>query len=75
MPITLNKLLKDQSGIITDLTGKQSFIARATAIGFSPGVEIIAIQNIKGYPLIVYLNDTRIVIDRDEARKVIIDAS
>ena len=70
---TLDCLETGKIGLITDLTGKPSFISRATAIGFTPGVKVITVQNYKSLPLIVYLRDTRIAIDRSEAQRILID--
>lgn len=58
--------------VITDLEGSASFISRAAAIGFTPGAELISIRNSKGWPLIVFLRDTQIVVDREESQGILV---
>lgn len=73
MKKTLDSLNVGMPAKIFDLTGKPESVSRATAMGFCPGVGITVLRNVKGYPLIVHLNDTQIVIDKAEAKKVVVD--
>jgi ferrous iron transport protein A len=57
---------------ITDIEGSAGFIGRATAIGFTPGAELTLIRNSKGWPLIVFLRDTQIVVDREESQGILV---
>jgi ferrous iron transport protein A len=58
--------------VITDLQGSDGFISRATAIGFTPGAELTSIRNSKGWPLIVFLRDTQIALDREESQGILV---
>ena len=73
MATPLVQLKEGQKAVIEDLAGELSFITRATAIGFCPGVELTSIRNNKHHPMIVFLNDTLVAIDRNEAQKVMVD--
>ena len=70
---TLDQLESGQSSVIKELIGGQHFISRATAIGFTPGAEVVSVQNYRSLPLIVFLRDTQIAIDRVEARRIVVD--
>lgn len=70
---TLDQLESGQRGVIKELNGEQHFISRATAIGFTPGADIVSVQNYRSLPLIVFLRDTQIAIDRIEAQRIIVD--
>ena len=70
---TLDLLMVGVQADITDLAGLPEFVSRATAMGFCPGAKVTVLRNVRGYPLIVHLNDTQIAIDKKEAKKVVID--
>lgn len=67
---TLDQLASGMMGMITALNGGKTFIARATAIGFTPGTEVSVVQNYRSLPLLVHLRDTQVAIDRNEARRI-----
>lgn len=73
MSRSLDSLKPGEKAVISDLAGQPEFISRAAAIGFSPASDVTVIRNSRGYPLIVYLNDTQVIVDRSEAKKVLID--
>jgi ferrous iron transport protein A len=70
---TLDLLEPGRKGIIKNIVGEQCFISRASAIGFTPGTEVISVRNYRHCPLIVYLRDTQIVIDRKESQRIVVD--
>jgi ferrous iron transport protein A len=72
---TLDQLDAGESRTIKGLNGGQHFISRATAIGFTPGAAVEAVQNYRRLPLIVFLRDSLIAIDRSEAKRIILDES
>lgn len=72
---TLDQLGSGKSGVIKELNGKQHFISRATAMGFTPGAEVVSVQNYRSLPLLVFLRDTQIAIDRAEAKRIVINES
>jgi ferrous iron transport protein A len=69
---SLHLLPPGRRAVITDLEGSAGFISRSTAIGFTPGAELTLIRNSKGWPLIVFLRDTQIVIDREESQGILV---
>ena len=70
--MSLHLLPAGRRALITDLEGSTGFISRATAIGFTPGAELTLIRNSKGWPLIVFLRDTQIVIDWEESQGILV---
>jgi ferrous iron transport protein A len=70
---TLDAMAPGTKGVVTDLDGRQSFISRAVSIGFTPGVDFTVLQNYRHWPVVVWLRDTQVAIDRDEARRIIVD--
>ena len=70
--ISLDLLKKGQKAIVNDLNGEEHFISRATSIGFTPGAKLTMVSNRKRLPLLVFLRDTQIAIDRKEAERILI---
>ena len=48
----------------------QALTSRLATLGFTPGTELVMIQNYGWGPLIVQVRDTRIALGRGEARKI-----
>lgn len=70
---TLAQLLPGISGRIVRIRGGHHFLSRVSSIGFTIGTPILVMQNYQSLPLIVYLRDTHIAIDRTEADKIDVD--
>jgi ferrous iron transport protein A len=66
----LSSLEKDQTAVVSSLTGGQRFISRVSAIGFTPGTPVTMLQNLGRGPVLVYLRDTQVALGRGEAAKV-----
>jgi len=66
----LSSLEKDQTAVVSGLTGGQRFISRVSAIGFTPGTPVTMVQNLGHGPVIVYLRDTQVALGRGEAAKI-----
>ena len=69
---SLHLLQTGRRAVVADMKGSAGFISRATAIGFTPGAELTTIRNSHGCPLIVFLRDTQIVVDRKESQGIIV---
>jgi ferrous iron transport protein A len=69
---SLHLLPTGRRAVITGIEGSADFISRATAIGFTPGAELTSIRNSKRWPLIVFLRDTQIVVDREESQGILV---
>jgi len=63
-------LEKDQTVVVSGLSGDQRFVSRASAIGFTPDTPVTMMQNIGRGPVLVYLRDTQVALGRGEAAKI-----
>ncbi len=68
--VAVSELRPNQVGIITDLSGGRSFMARLLALGCSPGTEVKVVHNSGHGPLIVSVRGTRIALGRGEAERL-----
>ncbi len=71
--MNMKKLIQLTSGTssrIVNIRGERRFLSRATSIGFTIGTPILVLQNYRSLPLLVYLKDTQVAIDRNEAEKI-----
>ena len=66
----LNSLENGEVGVVQGMNGGQGFVSRAVALGFTPGVEVVMLQNFRRAPLIVVVRDTHIALGRGEAAKI-----
>lgn len=66
----LNSLGSGELGVVQDLNGSQGFVSRAAALGFTPGAEIMMLQNFRRGPLIVVVRDTHVALGRGESKKI-----
>jgi len=57
---------------IQSLRGGRGFVARMAALGFTPGTEVIMVQNYGHGPLIVSIKGSYIALGRGEAAKVMV---
>jgi ferrous iron transport protein A len=71
----LSSLEKDQTAVVSSLTGGQRFISRVSAMGFTPGTPVTMLQNLGNGPVLVYLRDTQVALGRGEAAKVQVERS
>ena len=69
-PIPLGSLKPDNVGIVHSLQCGQAMTSRLATLGFTPGTELVMVQNYGWGPIIVQVRDTRIALGRGEARKV-----
>ncbi|UCH87285.1 MAG: FeoA domain-containing protein, partial [Dehalococcoidia bacterium] len=68
--VMVSELRPDEVGIIADLSGGRSFMARLLALGCSPGTEIKVVHNSGHGPLIVSVRGTRVALGRGEAERL-----
>jgi ferrous iron transport protein A len=66
----LGYLESGQSGIVANVLGGRGMSSRLATLGFTPGAELIMVQNFGWGPLIVAIRDTRIALGRGEANRV-----
>jgi Fe2+ transport system protein FeoA len=68
--IPLCSLKPDRVGIIHSLMGGRALTSRLATLGFTPGTELLMVQNYGWGPVIVQVRGTRIALGRGEARKI-----
>lgn len=59
-----------QEGKITAINGDTHFISRITSIGVTEGTPFQTVKNDSKMPVLVYLRETLIAINRNDAGKV-----
>ncbi len=68
----LTELSAGQKARIHSLRGGRGFVSRMAALGFTPGSEVIMVQNYGRGPLIVSVKGSYIALGRGEAAKVLV---
>ena len=66
----LSALAPCEVGIVGAVIGGRGFMSRLAALGFTPGTEVIMMQNFGRGPLIVSVRNTRVALGRGEAAKI-----
>ncbi|BBO85438.1 hypothetical protein DSCO28_60040 [Desulfosarcina ovata subsp. sediminis] len=69
----LTQLASGTNSRIVRIRGGHHFLSRVTSIGFTIGTPVLVLQNYRRLPLLVYLRDTQVAIDRREAEKIYVD--
>jgi ferrous iron transport protein B len=69
-PVLLNELPIGARGSVACLHGGNDFIARMTALGFTPGAEVEVAQNEEHGPLLVIIRGARMALGRGAAAKI-----
>ena len=60
----------DQHGVIRRISGDAHFMNRVTAIGITEGAEFQTVRNDKRMPVLVYLRETLIAVNRADAERI-----
>ncbi|RLC77223.1 MAG: ferrous iron transport protein A [Chloroflexi bacterium] len=68
----LSEVLPGQKVQVESLRGGRGFVARLAALGFTPGAEVIMVQNYGYGPVIVSIRGSYIALGRGEAAKVLV---
>ncbi len=66
----LTETTPDTFGIIKNISGDEHFINRITSIGITHGVRFQTIKNDKRMPVLVYLRETLIALNRNDAERI-----
>ncbi len=77
-PTTLNQtrlldLQAGEHGLVISLGSGKQLISRLTALGFTPGGELVVNQNYAHGPLIVTVRGGRVAIGRGEAAAILVE--
>ena len=60
----------DQHGVIRAIGGDAHFINRITSIGVTEGTEFQTVRNDKKMPMLIYLRETLIAVNRTDAERI-----
>ena len=60
----------DQRGLIRKIRGDAHFMNRITAIGITEGTEFQTVRNDRKMPVLLYLRETLIAVNRDDAQRI-----
>ena len=66
----LTETRPDQRGVILKIGGDAHFIKQITAIGITEGTEYQTVRNDKKMPVLLYLRETLIAVNRDDAERI-----
>ncbi|MCS6907320.1 MAG: FeoA family protein [Anaerolineales bacterium] len=73
--LPLSELASGERATFVELRGGRGVKGRLTALGFTPGVAILMVQNYGWGPLIVEVRDTRVALGRHEAEHILVRRS
>ncbi len=66
----LTEMKADQQGVIRKIGGDPHFLSRITAIGVTEGTAFQTVRNDKKMPVLVYLRETLIAVNRADAERI-----
>lgn len=66
----LTETRPDQNGLIRKIEGDAHFINRITAIGITEGTQFQTVRNDKKMPVLLYLRETLIAVNREDAQRI-----
>ncbi len=66
----LTETKADQHGLIRSIVGDAHLAKRVTAIGITEGTAFRMVRNDRKMPVLVYLRETLIAVNRDDAERI-----
>ena len=70
----LTETRPDQSGVIRKIGGDAHFMNRITAIGITEGTPFQTVRNDRKMPVLLYLRETLIAVNRKDAERIEVEA-
>ncbi len=70
----LSETKKDTHGRVKRIEGDAHFVSRVTAIGMIEGVPFQTVRNNKRMPVLVYLRETLIALNRSDAERIEVES-
>lgn len=70
----LTETRPDQNGLIRKIEGDAHFINRITAIGITEGTQFQTVRNDKKMPVLLYLRETLIAVNREDAQRMVVSS-
>ena len=68
--MNLTQTKPNQNGVIIGISGDVHFANRVTSIGITEGTAFQTVRNDRKMPVLIYLRETLIVINREDAEKI-----
>ena len=69
----LPTLAAGERATVRTMQGDQPALARLSALGFSVGVEVQMLRNVRQHPMIVLVRRTRVALARDVAAGILME--
>lgn len=66
----LTETTADMQGKITSITGDDHFMNRISSIGITEGTSFQTVKNDKKMPVLIYLRETLISLNRADAQRI-----
>ncbi len=66
----LSETKPDQRGLIRTIGGDAHFVNRVTSIGITEGAPYQTVRNDRKMPVLVYLRETLIALNREDAERI-----
>ena len=70
----LTETRPDQNGVIRKIGGGAHFMNRITAIGVTEGTAFQTVRNDRKMPVLLYLRETLIAVNRMDAERIEVEA-
>ena len=70
----LTETTPDARGVIRKIGGDAHFVSRVTAIGITEGAPFQTVRNDRGMPVLLYLRETLIAVNRPDAERIEVEA-
>ena len=70
----LTETKPDQRGFVKAIGGDAHFVSRITAIGITEGTPFQTVRNDRGMPVLLYLRETLIAVNRPDAERIEVEA-
>ncbi|MBR2668376.1 MAG: ferrous iron transport protein A [Solobacterium sp.] len=71
----LTETKADQQGVIRKISGDAHLASRITAIGITEGTKFQTVRNDRKMPVLVYLRETLIAVNRTDAEGIEVEAA
>ena len=66
----LSDMAPDKEGVVASIEGDTRFLSRITSIGLTPGCKVKVIKNDKNRPLLVFMRDTMVALNKNECKNI-----
>jgi len=70
----LTETKSDMHGTIARIEGDAKFVSRVTSIGITEGVPFQTIRNDRNMPVLLFLRETLIALNRSDAERIEVEA-